>query len=224
MTKNFAWLIMEDQSNPCEIPLVLGEKARISAWSLGLRDHFVGVAEMAPKIDGLSTSASCISWREILSDPANFPRFQSEHLCSNSSPSSGLAQRPRASWQWYHQTMGLGWGVSCVIFDIGFASNRLRQSPIEGTASELLEMMSLEKLAAKLKRDGRGPFGTRDSKSERLQITINLLEERSDSLLCGCLGPQQAIGCEGWASYACGDRYPHLEGVEPSPSSPGSND
>ena len=53
MTKNSAWLIMVDQSNPCEIPLVLGEKARISALSLGLQDHFVGVAEMAPKIDGL---------------------------------------------------------------------------------------------------------------------------------------------------------------------------
>ena len=61
MTKNSAWLIMEDQSNPCEIPLVLGEKARISPLSLGLQDHFVGVVEMAPKIDGLSTSALCIS-------------------------------------------------------------------------------------------------------------------------------------------------------------------
>ena len=93
--------------------------------------------------------------------------------------------------------MGLGSVVSCVIFDIDFASNRLRLSPIEGTASELLEMMSLEISAVQLKRDGRGPFGTRDSKNERLHITITLLEERSDSLRCGWLGPQQAIGCEG---------------------------
>lgn len=224
MTKNSAWLIMEDLSNQCEILLFLGEKARISTWSLGLQDHFVGVVETAPMIDGWSTSASCISWGEILFDPANLLRFQNEYLCSNSGPSSGLAQRPRASWQEYHQIMGLGSVVSCVIFDIGFASNRLRRSPIGGTASELLEMMSLEISAAQLTRDGRGPFGTRDSKNERLHITITLLEERSDSLRCGWLGPQQAIGCEGWASYPCGDSYPHFEGVEPSPSSPGSND
>ena len=49
--------------------------------------------------------------------------------------------------------MGLGSAVSCVIFDIGFVSSRLRQSPIEGTASELLEMTSLEISAAMLKRD-----------------------------------------------------------------------
>lgn len=61
MTKNSAWLVLEDLSNPYEIPLVLGEKARISALSRGSLDRSVGLAEKAPKIDGSSTSASCTS-------------------------------------------------------------------------------------------------------------------------------------------------------------------
>jgi hypothetical protein len=215
MTKNSAWLILEDLSNPYEIPLVLGEKARISAWSLGLLDRFVGLAEMAPKIDGSSTSASCTSWGERLSDPANSPRFRSVHLRSNSNPSSGLAQTTRASWHWYHQIMGLGSAVSCVIFDIGFVSSRLRQSPIEGTASELLEMTSLEISAAMLKRDWRGPCGTRDSNYGSPQITLILQDGRSDSLQCGWLGPQQAFDCEGLACDLWGDRCPPFEEVVP---------
>ena len=101
----------------------------------------------------------------------------------------------RASWNWYLKIMGLGLVVPCVICDNYFALNRLRQSPIEGTTSELLEMM-LEISEVKLKRHGRGPFGTRDSNYENPQITLILLNERPDSLQCGFLGSQQTFDCE----------------------------
>lgn len=119
--------------------------------------------------------------------------------------------------------MGSGSVVSCVVFDIGFASNRSRQSPIEGTASGLLEMTSSAISAAMLRRDGRGPCGTRYSSYGSPQITPILQDGRSDSLLCGWLGPQQAFDCEGLACDLWGDRCPSFEGVVPKPSSPGSN-
>ena len=102
--------------------------------------------------------------------------------------------------------MGLGSVVPCAIFDTGFVSNRLRQSLIEGTASELLEMTSLGISAAMLKRDGRGPCGTRGSNFGSPQITPILQDGRSDSLQCGWLGPQHAFDCEGLACDLWGDR------------------